>query len=67
MVNANTIHTMCKLLDSYESDVIGSELRNTSDIELLLNFVLVVCIFSLGYFGTSRNPLLSPSYSATAA
>ena len=39
---------MCKLLDSYEPDVIASELRNPSDVELLLNFVIAVCILSLG-------------------
>ena len=51
MVDKGTIDTMCKLLDSYGSDDIASELQNTSDVELLLNFLLAVCILSLGYFG----------------
>ena len=44
MVDENTIRAMCKLLDSYESIVIASEVQNTSDIELLLKFVLDVCM-----------------------
>ena len=46
MVNESTIDTMRKLLDAYEPDFIASELQN-SDVELLLNFVLAVCMRSL--------------------
>ncbi|KAF8326438.1 kinase-like domain-containing protein [Amanita rubescens] len=40
IVNNDAIRAMCKLLDLYESNAITSELKSTSDIELLLNFVL---------------------------
>lgn len=61
MINENTIRTMCKLLVLYESNVIASELQNTLDVELLLDFVLAVCILSL-YFDHANLllPLATP-------
>ncbi len=42
MVNENTLHLMCKLLDLPESHLVFSELGIATDIELLLDFVLDV-------------------------
>ncbi|KAF8338411.1 kinase-like domain-containing protein [Amanita rubescens] len=42
MVNENTLHLMHKLLNLSESDLIFSELGIVSDVELLLDFVLIL-------------------------
>ena len=47
MVNDDTLRHMCQLLYLHESDTITSNLRVISDVKLLLDFVLDVCITSL--------------------
>ena len=43
MVNKDALHFICTLLDTFEVEAIVSELNITSDVELLLDFLLRVC------------------------
>ena len=53
MVNEITLQLLCKLLELPESDTTVSELRTTSDIELLLDLILHVCEFHSAWSFTS--------------
>ena len=44
MVSEDTVCLLCKLLDLPGSYVDATELKSESDIELLLDFVIDVCI-----------------------
>jgi hypothetical protein len=47
MVQEDVIFHLSKLLSLYGAHAIAAKLRNNSDIEVMLDFVLDVCIFSL--------------------
>ena len=46
MVNKVTLDLACKLMDQPENNIAASEL-STTDVELLLEFLLIVCIILL--------------------
>lgn len=58
MVNDNTVGLICELLALPETDTNTSELKSESDVELLLTFVIDVCVVSPRLF-----PILPTSYS----
>ena len=49
MINVVTLRHMSQLLDLHDSDTITTNLNTPSDVKLLLDFVLNVCIISLRY------------------
>ena len=55
VVNEITLQLLCKLLELPESDTTVSELRTTSDIELLLDFILHVRV---GFTWLARSHLI---------
>jgi hypothetical protein len=65
MVQDDAVFYMSKLLNLHDTHTIASELGNNSDIELILDFVLDVCIVLLSRF-IRIQCFMSFSYSAMA-